>query len=267
MTPFPNHCDGYISVPYPFLYKEPSHRSEIVSQLWFSEPILIHETNGQWALIETLWDHYTGWCLKSVLFITSSLICKGLVGWLSFPYSTPLVQERKTISPTFRFLFGHPFFQYNNTIEGSYLTSWGTLTISPHVLSNSLPTLSVLFSNYLISFIGIPYMWGGKSPLGADCSGLTQWIYTLLNIRIPRDSHEQAKKGKGIPIDDIQAGDLLFFSHRNEQDITHVGIYLGNFQLLHLSEKHGISTIDRINFTGHIQNLPSYVFTKACRYI
>ena len=84
-------------------------------------------------------------------------------------------------------------------------------------------------------FLGIPYLWGGNTPKGFDCSGLIQRIYRLQGIVIPRDSDLQSRFGEAKEIghvDDLDTGDLLFFG-KSETQITHVAMYLSNGLFLH----------------------------------
>ena len=83
-------------------------------------------------------------------------------------------------------------------------------------------------------FLGIPYYWGGRSPKGFDCSGLTQTVFGLLDVRLPRDAWMQQRDSKKVAeeVEQAAAGDLLFFAENGDK-ITHVGIALDNGQLLH----------------------------------
>lgn len=86
--------------------------------------------------------------------------------------------------------------------------------------------------------VGKPYVWGANGPDSFDCSGLTKYIYKeALGIDIPRVSYDQAKFGKSVSKDDLQVGDLVFFDTMNKGRVSHVGIYIGNNEFIHASNK------------------------------
>ena len=86
-------------------------------------------------------------------------------------------------------------------------------------------------------FAGAPYQWGGVSPWGADCSGLTQTVFWLHGVTLPRDAWQQAEVGQdaGSAMSAWTVGDLLFFSDRADRRITHVGVSLGEHRMVHLA--------------------------------
>ena len=101
-------------------------------------------------------------------------------------------------------------------------------------------------------FIGRPYLWGGNSPKGFDCSGFSKTVFYLNGIDLMRDSSQQARQGVAVPLDgdlsQLKKGDLLFFGHRarrgKPERVVHVGIYLGNKLFIHSSERVHISSLD-----------------------
>lgn len=98
-----------------------------------------------------------------------------------------------------------------------------------------------------VKFLNAPYLWGGKSILGMDCSGLVQVVYSFLGIFLPRDARDQAKEGIDIfGIDDTKPGDLAFFENTSG-NIVHVGIIYGKNRIIHAS---GSVHIDRLDDIG-----------------
>ena len=82
-------------------------------------------------------------------------------------------------------------------------------------------------------FLNTPYLWGGRSSFGIDCSGLTQQVFAMCGISIARDSSQQAKAGRAVAYGQQQTGDLAFFSKPNQNRITHVGMLISKNQIIH----------------------------------
>ena len=99
------------------------------------------------------------------------------------------------------------------------------------------PISSPLLRTHLVetarSYMGVPYLFGGTTPRGFDCSGLTEAVYRLNGLRLPRTSEAQYEAGRPVALDDAQPGDLLFFATTGRGTVSHVALYLGHGAFIH----------------------------------
>jgi gamma-D-glutamyl-L-lysine dipeptidyl-peptidase len=102
------------------------------------------------------------------------------------------------------------------------------------------------WQEFALTYLNTPYLWGGKSPFGIDCSGFTQQVFRFKGINIPRDAYQQEELGILIEFDDVQEGDVAFFSN-DKGKITHVGIILNDKQIIHASSW---VRIDQLKYDG-----------------
>lgn len=108
---------------------------------------------------------------------------------------------------------------------------------SPQTSNGSQEQILEIATRYL----GTPYLYGGNSPRGFDCSGFTQYVYQQVGIELPHSSKGQAQSGYKIEVSDLREGDLVFFATDNDGIIDHVGIYAGNGNFIHASRNYGIT--------------------------
>ncbi|MFL2597891.1 MAG: NlpC/P60 family protein [Flavobacteriaceae bacterium] len=214
---------------------ENSHKSELISQLLYGDCFKVISKKNEWLQITTITDDYSGW----IDYKQTQLITKSEAEDISFTinsYSSSLVDyietsENKLISLVLGSNVGATKF-LGHGFKGSIIKG-------KKPKSNLLKIASL----YLHS----PYLWGGKTPMGIDCSGLIQMIYRINGYNIPRDAAQQVKLGETLSfIDESEVGDLAFFDDEDD-NIIHVGLLLGNNYILHA---HGEVRIDRIDQTG-----------------
>ena len=113
------------------------------------------------------------------------------------------------------------------------------------------------------TYLNTPFLWGGKTPFGIDCSGFTQMVYKLCGYKLFRDAKQQATQGEVLSfIEESEPGDLAFFDDE-EGEITHVGIILNNYNIIHA---HGKVRIDTLDHSG-IFNADTQKHTHKLRMI
>lgn len=222
----------------------PSDKSEMTTQLLLGETLTIIDQQKQWLHIKIKHDDYTGWIDEKQCYrISQSLFDE----FAASPKIYALDPIHYTLSHAdyFPIIIGSVLHQFN----GMYFRLNGRkYTYQGEIIPANDPIVSVeRLEQQARKFINAPYLWGGRTPFGIDCSGFTQVVYRLANIALRRDAWQQATQGKSIDsLTKARPGDLAFFSNE-EGRVTHVGILLKNKQIIHA---HGRVRVDRIHKSG-----------------
>jgi gamma-D-glutamyl-L-lysine dipeptidyl-peptidase len=210
---------------------EPSHQSEQVSQLIFGETATVINVKNEWYFIKTDFDSYQGWIEKKVTIDykkehSEKIVCK------SFIFSAD--NNLKIIIPVGA--------QVSFNSEEMLVFNGTQCNIKIDKFS-----FEPDFLNVIHEFISAPYLWGGCTPFGTDCSGFTQIVMKCQGVKLPRDAWQQANIGSLVEnINLATEGDLAFFSN-DEGKVVHVGIILHNQQIVHAS---GSVRVDKIDSNG-----------------
>lgn len=228
---------------------EASDASEMVTQLLYGDHFEIIETQPKWIKIRVAFDGYEGWLDDKQAFEIDEENFRNLSD--RNDYSTDLLSLMTTAK-------GHLM----PVCIGSSIHSSGILEHQFDGAINKNYSKKHLVDTALL-YLNSPYLWGGKSPFGIDCSGFTQMVYKICGIHLKRDSSEQAKQGQALSfIEESEPGDLAFFDNE-EGKIIHVGIIMKENHIIHA---HGHVRIDRIDHSG-IFNVESGRYSHNLRVI
>ncbi|HRI28016.1 MAG TPA: C40 family peptidase [Chitinophagales bacterium] len=224
---------------------EPSDKSELVTQLLFGETVTLQQTQRQWLQIKCAHDDYIGWIdQKQVLPIMPdefTLLSQTPAVFAGSPIHKASVNGRQTYV-----LWGSvlPHFGKIQQQVGGYAYAYKGKVLAPNVMQPVLPKTLLAYSRKLLN---APYLWGGRSLFGIDCSGFTQLVFKAGGYALLRDAYQQATQGSPIAnYKQLLPADLVFF-HNPEGKIVHVGIYMGGSNIIHAS---GMVRIDRLTTAG-----------------
>jgi gamma-D-glutamyl-L-lysine dipeptidyl-peptidase len=248
-----------VVVPVANMYSAASDKSDVVSQALYGSNVTLLVARGEWSKIQTD-DHYRGW--------TPSRYLRLIQSGAGYATSGPIVQVdslfanlyRETDVTKHKPVVTIPFGVRLELIEEGKGNDEGWLQVRlPDKRSAWIQASDVVADPHPLSipesielakrFLGLPYLWGGRSSYGFDCSGFTQMLVRVRGVNMPRDADQQAawKGATLVERTDLQPGDLLFFGSGSNK-ITHTGMYIGDGQFIHdTTNGHPVVQISRLD--------------------
>ncbi len=224
--------------------RDPSERAEMVTQLLFGETYQVLEIQDKWCRIKSDFDQYEGW-IDAKLY--EPMVEGEVERWRNArkwivpgPFAKIICEPSKEAV----FLSGGSAVWFNGQDMNSFVIGNREYYLASNY-SSSKKVAS--FEEAARSFLQSPYLWGGRSFYGIDCSGFAQMVYKIMGQVIPRDASQQVELGENVPfVEEAVAGDLAFFDNAEGQ-IYHVGICLGRGEIIHAS---GCVRIDKLDHQG-----------------
>ena len=263
------------------LRSDPSHSAELATQAILGTIVKVYKQEDDWYYVQTP-DKYLAWVDAGGIELADEQKAENWYG-----------DEKIIYTQTYGHAYSGPD---ENTSFVSDLTAGNMLTILKYTdknyivrfpdgrnayvrkneaesydtwLKNLNPTVETLVSTGK-TLMGVPYLWGGTSTKGVDCSGFTKTIYFLNGMVIPRDASQQVNTGISVDstrnFEKLQAGDLLFFGTKaidfSKEKVVHVGMWIGDNEFIHASGRVRISSVDKSSKNYDEYNLNRYLRTK-----
>ena len=248
--------------------------SELVDQAHYGENVALLGESGDWRYVQGA-DHYFGWVRLDDLAVLTGNAERHLVAVLladvrdaprhdaaviaRMPAGTgvpPIVASEEQPDGTHRPIpYQHPSGWRETHLGPGWLTGYVALSDLADV--RELPHRYPTADDYLKtadSFMGVPYLWGGTTALGLDCSGLVQQVYRLNGVALPRDADQQAMLGQRV--EKARAGDLMFFG---AESVTHVALATSATEFIHAPMKGGVVERGRLGGDRNLLGIRRYL--------
>jgi gamma-D-glutamyl-L-lysine dipeptidyl-peptidase len=250
----------------------PSSDSELVDQAHYGENVAILGERGDWRYVQGA-DHYFGWIPLDDLAVLTGYPERYRVGVLLADVRAaprrdaeviarlPAGTDVPAIVASLEQGGAHRPVPYDHP-EGwreTHLSRWrkGYVAMGDLADVRRLPHRYPTAEDYLKtaeSFIGVPYLWGGTTALGLDCSGFVQQVYRLNGVALPRDADQQAMLGRVV--EEARAGDLMFFG---DTVVTHVALATGSSEFIHAPMKGGVVEHNRLGPERKLRMIRRYL--------
>jgi len=250
------------------IHAEPVKDSELVDQAHLTEMVTVLGERSDWRYVQGP-DQYFGWIRADQIFEVPGSNNAGIVAVL---LADIYERESRTSAVLERLPVGTrppQMFKAVGTDGTNARPEWaelplrrdaprsGFLAVADTTRDGEVPTRLPTAADYLKtaeSFIGVPYLWGGTTALGLDCSGFVQQVYRLNGVALPRDADQQAMLGRRV--EKARAGDLMFFG---AETVTHVALATSATEFIHAPMKGGVVEHNRLGGDRNLLGIRRYL--------
>jgi hypothetical protein len=222
-----------VIVPVADMRREPNHRSERLSQALYGFPVAIKDSRDRFDLVQTP-DGYEGWIAQS--YLQEPETPDPSLSVVSSRWALFAFEGGSELALPFGSLVRN---DCDNELYCNYRDSRRMALVAGSV-DESISRPELAPEEVALSLISSPYLWGGVSPFGYDCSGLVQAVFRRCGVDLPRDSKDQSGSGQQIALSDAGAGDLIFFP-------GHVALCLDDLRIIHATRLRGMVLIESLN--------------------
>ncbi len=234
---------GIIQSAFITVRKEPGNSSEMINQLLFGEIFKVLDKHEQWLLARNRFDGYEGWISGGMVHLLSADKLREYEAM----ESTVVSDKFCTLTgPDGELLIPAGSVLYSSSDDPLSIYCGITYRLNKALKKPASDIVQAL-QELAVQFLNVPYLWGGKSSYGTDCSGLVQTIFRILGVPLLRDASQQVSQGKTLNMmTESRTGDLVFFDD-DEGEIVHTGVLTGSGSILHAS---GCVRLDPIDHQG-----------------
>jgi gamma-D-glutamyl-L-lysine dipeptidyl-peptidase len=226
------------AVPAAPIRKKASHKSEMINQLLFGETMQVIKNKKQWFKILSMHDHYEGWIRSNQVEKISEELADGYTNWITAGLLNPVRISGTIMNVS----FGSSLLGYSEH-DGQFGNLNYQFFEKPYNRNEVIPDES-LVTHLTKQWLHSPYLWGGRTPLGVDCSGFVQVVFKMMGVELARDAWQQSRHGSKVDkLQNSSCGDLAFF--HDDEEIVHVGIILSKTEIIHAAGKVRIDQIDK----------------------